>query len=205
MKIKNIFKLHIQNYILHKRFPQSQIVLKNCFNPNRIIVGKASYGKIAIISFNTLSKLKIGNFCSIAQEVKFILDAEHNIFTFSSYPFKCKYIMTETFEALSKGDIVLDDDVWIGYGATILSGVHIGQGAVVAAGSIVTKNVPPYAIVGGVPAKIIKYRFKREIIDILLKIDFANLSKEIVQNNLERFYKNLENVSDAEWFYNLLN
>lgn len=66
-------------------------------------------------------------------------------------------------EATSKGDIVVKDDVWIGYGSIILSGVHIGQGAVIAAGSVVSHDVPPYAIVGGVPARLIKYRFSEEM------------------------------------------
>lgn len=74
-----------------------------------------------------------------------------------------------------KGNIDVEDDVWIGLNATICAGVHIGQGAVIAAGAVVTDNVPPYAIVGGVPAKIIKYRFTKELIQELLQIRRARL------------------------------
>ena len=100
----------------------------------------------------------IGNYISIAQNVHFLLDVEHFANHISTYPFKVKLLHSQKSESFSKGDIIIDDDVWIGYGATILSGVRIGQGAVVATGAVVTSDVPPYAIVGGVPAKVIKYR-----------------------------------------------
>ena len=74
---------------------------------------------------------------------------------------------------LTNGDIVVGDDVWVGQRAIIMSGVNIGQGAVIGAGAIVTKNVPPYAIVGGIPAKVIRYRFSEELIQELLKIDYS--------------------------------
>jgi serine acetyltransferase len=101
-------------------------------------------------------------------------------------------------EAFSKGNIVIDDDVWIGYGVTILSGVHIGQGAVVAAGAVVTKDVPPYAIVGGVPAKIIKYRFSPEIIEELMKIDYSKLEEDDIKNHIDDLYSEIKTVEDAK-------
>ena len=79
--------------------------------------------------------------------------------------------------------------MWIGLNATICAGVHIGQGAVIAAGAVVTDNVPPYAIVGGVPAKIIKYRFTKELIQELLQIDYSKISKEDIEKNLNLFYQ----------------
>ena len=91
-------------------------------------------------------------------------------------------------DATSKGDIVLEDDVWIGCNAVILSGVHIGQGAVVAAGAVVTKDIPAYAVVAGNPAHIIKYRFDKEYIDELLKIDFSKIDKNIVKYNEKLFF-----------------
>ena len=124
--------------------------------------GKYTYGALNISSFNDKSKLSIGAFCSLAGEVMFFLDADHPISNISTFPFHVDVLKDKKYEASSKGDIVVDDDVWIGYRAMILSGVHIGQGAVVAAGAVVTKDVPPYAIVGGVPAKVIKYRFSPE-------------------------------------------
>ena len=155
-------------------------------------VGKASYGDLNIISFANNAKLIIGTFVSIAQEVSFILDAEHYTNHLSTYPFKVKYLGIEKQEAFSKGNIVVEDDVWIGYRSTIMSGVHIGKGAIIAAGSLVTKDVPAYAIVGGVPAKVIKYRFDNSICNILKKIDLSKLNKVFVEQNLEALYKQIE-------------
>ena len=103
------------------------------------------------------------------------------------------------FEAISKGNIIVDDDVWIGYGVTIMSGIHIGQGAVIAAGAVVTRNVPPYAIVGGVPAKVIKYRFEPEIIEELLKIDYSKLTDEIIKEHIDELYTELKDIKQLEW------
>ena len=167
---------------------------------NRIIVGKATYGGINALIYSRNGKLKVGNYCSIAGNVTFLVGAEHNLQRVSTYPFKVKLLRTEEFEAESKGDIIIDDDVWIGQGAIVLSGVHIGQGAVVAAGAVVCKDIPPYAVVGGVPAKIIKYRFSEEIIKELLEINYANLTSEFINNNLNEFYQELKNKEQINWF-----
>ena len=107
-------------------------------------------------------------------------------------------MLGEMYEGQSKGDIVVADDVWIGNRAMIMSGVHIGQGAVIAAGAVVTKDVPPYAVVGGVPACVIKYRFSEKVIKELVKIDYSKLDKRVVCDELEKLYieVNEENVND---------
>ncbi len=110
-----------------------------------------------------------------------------------------KLLQSVDFEAKTKGDIIVDDDVWIGYGATILSGVHIGQGAVVAAGAVVSKDVPPYAIVGGVPAKVIKYRFNQEMIHELLNVDYSKLTKKMVEEHVGDLYKPLTDAEQLNW------
>lgn len=171
----------------------------NDFDFSSVTVGKYTYGGIQVYNFNKSEKLKIGNYCSIASDVMFILNADHNISTISTFPFKAKCLFTEELEATSKGDIVVDDDVWIGYRATILSGVHIGQGAVIAAGAVVTKDVSPYAIVGGVPARVIKYRFSPEIIEKLMKIDYSKLDKEIVEKNIDKLYEPIMEDTDLSW------
>ena len=93
----------------------------------------------------------------------------------------------------------IGNDVWIGYGAIIMSGVHINQGAVIAAGAVVTKDIPAYAIVGGVPAKVIKYRFDSEIIQELLKKDFEKLSYEMIGKNLDKLYNKVTDVKSFQW------
>lgn len=167
------------------------------FDPKIVSMGKWSYGELNITSFNNKSHLNIGTFVSIAQNVNFLLDAEHNIDTVSQYPFKVK-VLGEVSEAWSKGDIVVKDDVWIGFGATILSGITIHQGAVVAAGSVVTSDVEPYSVVGGVPAKRIKYRFDKNVIDYLMTLDYSALTEELVKQNIEDLYKPIKEMELEE-------
>lgn len=169
---------------------------------DEVSVGRYTYGGIRVINYNKKERLKIGSFCSIAQEVTFILNADHRVDTLSTFPFKVK-VLGENLEGFSKGDIIVDDDVWIGYRATIMSGVHIGQGAVVAAGAVVTKDVPPYAIVGGVPAKVLKYRFEPEIRGKMEKIDFSKLDEEKIKDHLKFLYEPLTLDSDLNWMLNL--
>ncbi len=148
-------------------------------NAGLITVGKNTYGEInASVFGNPDEKLVIGNYCSIAGEVLFILGGNHNYKRFSTYPFKVM-MLGEQHDSMSHGPIIVGDDVWIGQRATILSGVKIGKGAVVAAGALVTSDVPPYSIVGGVPAKIIKYRFENEVIEKLNKLCFDKLKPDI--------------------------
>ena len=168
-------------------------------NYHCIHIGKGTYGPISAIIASPVSRLYIGNFCSIASEVSFVVAADHSIHNISTYPFKSLCLNKEQGEAVTKGDIIVDDDVWIGYRATVLSGVHIGKGAIVAAGAVVTKDVPPYAIVGGVPAKIIGYRFEEKIRNELLKVDFSKLDGEMIKNNIDKLYTPLTSIEQLNW------
>lgn len=151
---------------------------------SKIRIGNFTYGHLNIIGFcNPREELIIGSFCSIARDVVFLLGGEHNYKLITTYPFKNKFFNKD--EALTKGSIIVDDDVWIGYRATILSGVHIGQGAVIGAGSTVSKDIPPYAIYGG--NRIIKYRFNKETIKKLLYFDYSSVNKEEFINNINYF------------------
>ena len=173
----------------------------NVFNINKVYVGNYTYGTINCLTWGCGNEiLKIGNLCSIAQEVMFILSADHYTNHVSSYPFMSKMQLGDGgLDANPKGNIIVGDDVWIGYRSTILSGVEIGQGAIIAAGSVVTKNVPPYAIVGGNPAKVIKFRFSERIISKLMNIDFSLVSKEVANKCLKELYLDIteENVDEV--------
>lgn len=179
---------------------QNNQTTTNCiFSPENVSVGNNTYGELNIITFRNVTKLSIGSYCSIGQNVYFLLDAGHELAYLSTFPFKTALFHHHNEEAISKGDVLIDDDVWIGFGATILSGVHIGQGAVVAAGSVVTKDVPPYAIVGGVPAKVIKYRFSHEIVDELLKIDYTKMTEKIISQHICELYTKVESLDQLRW------
>ena len=162
---------------------------------NKVKAGRRSYGGLTLWSFGAEEEgLLIGNFVSIADDVKFLLGGNHSYLGFSTFPFLTKYFAT--LESVSKGQIVVKDDVWIGFNSTILSGVTIGQGAIIAAGSLVTKDVAPYSIVGGNPAKLIKYRFEQEVVDKLVLFDFARLSDEVILKNRDALYQEItsENI-----------
>lgn len=137
-------------------------------------------------------KLKIGKFCSIACGAKFLFNsANHALDSLSTYPFPLffeewnleKEKVTEAWD--NRGDIVIGNDVWIGYEAVILSGVTIGDGAIIGTRAVVTKDVPPYTIVGGVPAKPIRKRFDEKVIKELLKIKWWDWTEEKIARNIE--------------------
>lgn len=136
-------------------------------------------------------KLIIGKFCSIACGTKFLFNcANHTLKSLSTYTFPLFYEEWEleksniTTAWNNKGDIVIGNDVWIGYETVIMAGVHIGDGAIIAARAVVTKDVPPYTIVGGTPAKEIRKRFDTEVIQQLLKLKWWDWSTNKIRQCL---------------------
>lgn len=136
-------------------------------------------------------QLVIGKFCAIAQGIEFIMNgANHRMNSVTTYPFN---IMGHGWEKVTptmhdlpfKGDTVVGNDVWIGQNVTVMPGVQIGDGAVVAANTVVTKNVPAYHIAGGNPAAVIKKRFRDDLIDHLLRIRWWDWPAEKIFSNLE--------------------
>ncbi len=136
-------------------------------------------------------RLVIGKFCSIACGAKFLFNsANHTLRSLSTYPFPLlfeewglqKERIADSWD--NKGDIVIGNDVWIGYQAVILAGVTIGDGAIVGSRAVVTKDVPAYAIVGGVPAKSIRRRFPDEIVETLLQLQWWDWPKERIAQNI---------------------
>lgn len=188
----SVLKLKIFHRLFRLRNRHNLVCVVNMCDMNRVQVGRKSYGAISVIDFSPAdTKLIIGNYCSIAGGTTFLLGGEHNLDTISTYPFKVR-LFGEEREAGSKGDIVIKDDVWIGQNAIICSGVTVGQGAVVAAGAVVTKDVEPYAIVGGNPAKFIKYRLDESLRKKLEKIDVAALFDKFTKEDIPVVYEKLD-------------
>lgn len=190
----------------NKAYPNENIksicFIKNIINNENIIVGDYTYYSSSnpeefesrvTHHYNFIGdKLIIGKFCAIASGVEFIMNgANHQLNSISTYPF---YIMGNGWEKAMptpcslpyKGDTVIGNDVWIGQNSVIMPGVHIGDGAIIAANSIVTKNVAPYTIVGGNPAQVIKKRFDDELVDLLEEIKWWDWEEEKLFNNIDK-------------------
>jgi acetyltransferase-like isoleucine patch superfamily enzyme len=154
--------------------------LKNEISQNLAVIGKWSYGNPKIYRWNWKNKIYIGNFCSLGPEIKIIIGGNHRTDWVSTsqlpadtFNFEDTFLNAQKIKNYnySKGDLHIENDVWIGGFSIIFSGVRLGNGSVVAAGSVVTKDVEPYTIVGGNPAKLIKKRFTSK------QINFLNSSK----------------------------
>lgn len=200
--LADIYKLHKMHAMKRewRRINKHNLTVpETIFDTKKVKVGNYTYGRLNVIEFGNNHMLEIGNFVSIADNVTFLLDAEHYTHNISTYPFKVNVIKEECNEAYGKGDIIVADDVWIGYGATIFSGVKIAQGAIVAAGALVTKDVPPYSVVAGVPAKVIKYRFDSGEIEELLKIDYSKITEQIIRTHINELYTELDGKMKLDW------
>jgi virginiamycin A acetyltransferase len=177
------------------------VFLKNFIKASNIIVGDYTYfddrrhGPENFEEYNVLynydfSKVKliIGKFCAIAAEVRFIMTGDHKLDGISTYPFPIFQHGWETAYSIVdlpvKGDIVVGNDVWIGYDALIKGGVTIGDGAIVATRAVVVKDVPPYSIVAGNPARVVKKRFDDKTIARLQHIAWWNWPIEKINRNL---------------------
>ncbi|MEM9507592.1 MAG: Vat family streptogramin A O-acetyltransferase [Cyanobacteria bacterium P01_E01_bin.35] len=185
-----------------KGFPQVCFIKNTVTNPN-IIIGDYTYyddpedsenfERNVLYHFPFIGdQLIIGKFCALSRGVKFIMNgANHKMSGFSTYPFEIfgdswKRVAPKANEYPFKGNTVIGNDVWIGYEATIMPGVTIGDGAIIAAKSVVTKEVFPYTIIGGNPAKMIRQRFDDETIQALLEIAWWNWSIDKITQNLEK-------------------
>lgn len=179
--LKNVItkpNIEIGNYTIYNdfindptKFEQNNVLYQYAINHDRLIIGK---------------------FCSIACGAKFLFNsANHTMTSLSTYPFplffeEWKLEKENVIEAWdNKGDIIIGNDVWIGYNSIILAGVIIGDGAIIGTNAVVTKDVSPYTIVGGVTARFIRKRFNDETIDKLLKIKWWNWSEEKISQNIK--------------------
>lgn len=213
-KVKNFIKTHIISpYIKltnYKKIECEQNVYidrrcdfegKNYFSENsRIMQSKIGYASYTGSGAKILNA-NVGRYTCIAGQVEVVMGRHPTKDFVSVHPafFSKKHITGYTYtdeqkfqeynytDCENKVSVVIGNDVWLGYGAKIIEGVTIGDGAVVAAGAVVTKDVPPYAIVGGVPAKVIKYRFLEEDIDYLLKLRWWDKDEEWIKKHAEYF------------------
>jgi acetyltransferase-like isoleucine patch superfamily enzyme len=158
---------------LHLRYPQFPI-------------GTGSHGSPEIFFEGEGGSLSIGSYCSIAAGVKIFLAGEHRTRWVTTYPFNVLLNIGSNGDghSLTKGDVCIGNDVWIAADALILSGVTIGDGAVIAARAVVAKDVPPYSIVGGNPAKVLRYRFEPATIEQLLAIRWWEWSEDKIRESL---------------------
>lgn len=183
--------------------------LKEEINSNLAVIGKWSYGKPRIFRWDWKSKIIIGNFCSLGPDIDFYVGGNHrhDWISTSQLPatqFESSFKKAQKIKNFntSKGDIKIGHDVWIGGKTIILSGVKIGTGAVIAAGSVVVNDVEPYTISGGNPNKFISKRFDDITIGKLLKTEWWKLQDEQIDNlsiyllsdNLEEFFNKVDEI-----------
>jgi virginiamycin A acetyltransferase len=176
------------------------VYLKNIIKNPNIIVGDYTYyddfenpenfERNVLYHFDFIGdQLIIGKFCSIASDVKFIMNGgNHRTDWFTNYPFPVfglgwEVAMPESWP--NKGDTIISNDIWIGYGATIMPGIQVGDGAIIASQSVVTRSVEPYTVVGGNPAQEIRKRFEESIIQELLEICWWDWEIDKITRNLK--------------------
>jgi acetyltransferase-like isoleucine patch superfamily enzyme len=190
-----------RNYL---NFNDEAARLQNLIQQGLVSIGDFSYGNPVVYSWDEGTHLSVGKFCSIAEGVVFLLGGEHRTDWVTTYPFNVLHKDWPTAQRIyghpaTKGDIVVGNDVWIGQRAIILSGVKIGDGSVVAAGSVVTQDVEPYSIVGGNPARLIRWRFEPTEREVLLKLKWWEWPDDVIAKNIvflmdspKNFFRNIK-------------
>jgi acetyltransferase-like isoleucine patch superfamily enzyme len=200
---KNIFKKlawHIRTRWISHPGPRRYLMKENPYF-SQFNIGGHSYGLPRILFSNSGAMLTVEKFSSIADGVVIMLGGEHRVDWATTFPLQEYYAEWSAIEGhpATKGDVVIGNDVWIGREALILSGVTIGDGAVIGARALVTKDVMPYSIVGGNPARHIKFRFDADSIDELKKIAWWDWPEEYIREATP--YLLSSNISDLVNFY----
>jgi virginiamycin A acetyltransferase len=198
-----------------KGFPQICFIRNTILNPN-IVVGDYTYyddpedsenfERNVLYHFPFIGdRLIIGKFCALARGIKFIMNgANHKLDGFSTYPFQIfgngwEKVTPQIGELPYKGDTVIGNDVWIGYETVVMPGVQVGNGAIIAAKSVVVSDILPYTIVGGNPAKLIRQRFDDNVIQALIEVAWWNWEIEKITRNLEKIVaSDIEGLRNCE-------
>ncbi|HAR97340.1 MAG TPA: acetyltransferase [Syntrophus sp. (in: bacteria)] len=176
-----------------RRFPGALISPHSIIPKGDIAIGRGTYGCLHIQTFHPSDRVSIGRYCSIAPEVLILAGGGHRTDLPSTYPFRKKFNPeNENTDVVSKGAVVIGNDVWIGARALVLSGVTIGDGAVIAGGSVVVKDIPPFAITGGNPAKVLRLRLPEAAIAAMLRIRWWEWDEERIRREMDGFYESPE-------------
>lgn len=162
-------------------------------------IGFASYGMPTVHSYHDTAVLNIGSYCSIASNVQIFLGGQHRVDWVSTYPFPMFFRMDSKFKEQcllsdSKGDVIIGNDVWLCANCTILSGVTIGHGAVIANGTMVSRDVEPYAVMAGNPAKLVKWRFDESTRKTLLESAWWDWAEDEIKAVMPKLCNN--NLND---------
>lgn len=170
------------------RFPGARISPQSQIPKGDISIGRGTYGRFEIRLFHPSDRVVIGNYCSIAREVLVLAGGEHRTDTVATYPLRAKL---DTYrvnpDVASKGAVEIGSDVWFGVRTTVLSGVEIGNGAIVGACSVVTKDVPPFAVVAGNPARQLRSRFSDDVIEELQRIAWWQWPEDRIKRHTDAF------------------
>ncbi len=203
---KNLFNPRISVFAI---ISSNAIVDKTAYIYRGVKAKESKIGAYSYVAANTdIENAEIGKFCSIADNCRIGMSGHplqyistSPIFTEKRNALQQCWIEKDFFEHKSLDErVIIGNDVWIGSHVLIKGGVHIGNGACVAAGAVVVKDVPPYAIVGGVPAKVIRYRFSPEVIGKLLELEWWNFDESKLKNSIAIFQKDILCVDDLEKF-----
>jgi acetyltransferase-like isoleucine patch superfamily enzyme len=199
--VKRLFQTILASLYDFLRRQEEARALHDLVDRGLLVMGRHTYGIPTVHTYRgSERKAVIGAFCSISPGVTIITGGIHPQDWVSLYPFRINWKMEGAFAdgmPYSRGDVAIGCDVWLGTDAMVLSGVTIGHGSIVAARSVVTRDVPPYAIVAGCPARVVRYRFPPEMIDQLLRIAWWNWDDARIReavpllcdSDVERFVK----------------
>lgn len=176
---------------------------KDSLQGEHFFIGDFTYGHPTVLFADSSASLKIGKFCSISTEVTIFLGGNHRHDWNTTYPFSA---LSEQFpfaqhiqgHPSTNGDVTIGNDVWIGHGVTILSGITIGDGAILAAQSVITKDIGPYEIWGGNPAKLIRKRFDDAKIESLLDLQWWDKDLSEIEKNIDQLCST-SNLNRSEW------